>query len=629
MSSTLESYELIRFAEAFEGRIATAGEMLAGRPGLEAEKSWLTTALELVRTTRAPAAGVVDRVKDLPELDEAREEYAFHQQGLWVDSLEKLHAGITFTASSRAPVIEALFPHLKFAQLRRAPREVVFEYATSYERRTRSSYVSRIFAREDFALVRPVMDQVAAAHAAWRASHEPAPLSLEQEAVLREELVNLGRKLEVALRQARLLSEAALVPVPSVHEAAALGLKPKRKAGRGLAPSDDGLGALDLEPSDSMEPTEAELAEVAALDSSSDDQVPTRPPHASNRDVPLDEEAVDTRMAHGKEPATAGPRDGSTDTVGSDELATSGPEASVDDAAPGQGGARGRKREAHVDAHLGKDTSDSQSEAAPSLREFETSQTREDEPGAATAEPRESAPRGRRRESEEAPSSGDDSTNSAEASRPGSGRGRKRAAEAGLTSGEAPGPSEGERGRRARDAGSAPTTSDPSTESGDSRTQAARGRARDAGSSPTAGDSSNDAEGSRAQPARDAGSPPSADDTFNDSEGSRAQPARGRSRGAGAPPTVSDNSSAAEDPRTQPARGRHARDAGSPSVAGDTSNAAENARAQPARGRARDSGAPTASDDSAAPAPSRAQAPAVRKKKGVTSTPGAAGTETP
>ncbi|WP_164017067.1 hypothetical protein [Pyxidicoccus trucidator] len=267
MSSTLESYELIRFAEAFEARLATAGEMLAGRPGLEPEKRWLADALELVRTTRAPSAGVLDHVKDLPELEEAREEYAFHQQGLWVDALEKLHAGITFTASSRAPVIEALFPHVKFPQLRRAPRDAVIEYATSYERRTKSSYVSRIFARDDFALVRPVMEQVSTAHAEWRSSHEPAPLTPEQENVLREELVTLGRKLEAALRQARLLCEAAMVPVPSVYEAAGLSLKPKRRAGRGLAPAaDEGLAGFGDEPMDSMEPTEAELAEVAALD---------------------------------------------------------------------------------------------------------------------------------------------------------------------------------------------------------------------------------------------------------------------------------------------------------------------------------------------------------------------------
>ncbi|NVJ07821.1 hypothetical protein HUW63_21570 [Myxococcus sp. AM001] len=269
MSSTLESYELIRFAEAFEARLATAGEMLTGRPGLDAEKGWLTTALELVRTARAPTEGVLDRVKDLPELEEAREEYAFHQQGLWVDVLEKLLAGITFTASSRAPVIEALFPHLKFPQLRRAPREAILEYATSYERRTKSAYVTRIFARDDFALVRPVMEQVLSAHTAWRSSHEPSPLSLEQESLLREELVSLGRKLEQSLRQARLLAEAALVPAPTVYEAAGLNLKPKRRAGRGLTFSDDALAGFD-EPTDSMEPTEAELAEVAALDAGGD-----------------------------------------------------------------------------------------------------------------------------------------------------------------------------------------------------------------------------------------------------------------------------------------------------------------------------------------------------------------------
>jgi len=309
MSSTLESYELIRFAEAFEARLATAGEMLAGRPGLEPEKRWLADALELVRTTREPAGGVLERVKDLPELEEAREEYAFVQLGLWVDALEKLHAGITFTASSRAPVIEALFPHLKFPQLRRAPREAILEYATSFERRTKSSYVTRIFARDDFALVRPVMDQVFTAHSEWRSSHEPSPLTPEVETVLREELVALGRKLDVALRQARLLAEAALVPVPSVHEAAGLGLKPRRRAGRGLGPTaDEGLAGFPDEPVDSMEPTEAELAEVAALDAGGAEVASPGPEHdggAVPEDAPDGASTLEAADTAGSAPSDA------------------------------------------------------------------------------------------------------------------------------------------------------------------------------------------------------------------------------------------------------------------------------------------------------------------------------------
>ncbi|CAM4147295.1 hypothetical protein G4177_28280 [Corallococcus sp. ZKHCc1 1396] len=242
MSSTLESYELIRFAEAFEARLATAEEMVVGRPGLEAEKQWLASALERLREAREPAPRLLEQVKDLPELDEAREEFSFDQQGRWVDALEKLHAGITFTASSRAPVIEALFPHLKFPQLRRAPVELVNEYASSYERRFKSSYVTRIFSRDDFAMVRPVVELVASTFAAWNASLSPTPLPPEEEAALRESLVALGRRLDVALRQGRLLAEAALVPVPGVFEAAGLTLKPRKRAGRSLALSaEDGF----------------------------------------------------------------------------------------------------------------------------------------------------------------------------------------------------------------------------------------------------------------------------------------------------------------------------------------------------------------------------------------------------
>lgn len=475
MSSTLESYELIRFAESFEGRLATAGEMLAGRPGLEAEKSWLATALELVRTTRAPAAGVVDRVKDLPELEEAREEYAFQQQGLWVDALEKLHAGITFTASSRAPVIEALFPHIKFAQLRRAPRETIFEYATSYERRTRSTYVSRIFARDDFALVRPVMEMVATAHAAWRSSHEPAPLTPEVEVVLREELVNLGRKLEISLRQARLLSEAALVPVPSVHEAAALGLKPKRRAGRGLAPSDDGIAALDLEPADSMEPTEAELAEVAALGSGSVSSSASAM-DANEGSAQSESGHVDVAPAHDdtavKSSAdTAVPSDELEAATSSSEDAGSGsPDASPADGAhatvaeppPSHTPApRGRKREViHAEPDAGALATDSDAETNNTLSsstEGVPAQTSESSP--ASEGPRPGASRNRKRETVEDSSSTSSTTESA----PSSGRGRKRTSETSSAPDSEAAPQEPARAQPARQRASARASS-PNTE---------------------------------------------------------------------------------------------------------------------------------------------------------------------
>ncbi len=83
--STLEAYDLIRFAEAFEARLATASDVIAEREGLGLEKEWMATALRLVREALVPAPSLIERAKDLPELEEAREEFSFQQQNLWVD----------------------------------------------------------------------------------------------------------------------------------------------------------------------------------------------------------------------------------------------------------------------------------------------------------------------------------------------------------------------------------------------------------------------------------------------------------------------------------------------------------------------------------------------------------------
>jgi hypothetical protein len=274
--STLEAYDLIRFAEAFEARLATASDVIAEREGLEPEKEWMATALRLVREALTPAPALIERAKDLPELEEAREEFSFQQQNLWVDSLEKLHAGITFCASSRAPVIEALFPHLKFPQLRRAPQEAVNEFATAYERRLKSSYVTRIFMQDDFGFVRPVVDQVAKAYASWQASLTPASLSDALALPLRMELVAVGERLDIAVRQARLLAEAALVPVPGAFDSTGLAAKPKRRAGRGMPFGLEDLSA-DSAPDSAGEELDLDASEAPA-ELASDAAPPSAPP---------------------------------------------------------------------------------------------------------------------------------------------------------------------------------------------------------------------------------------------------------------------------------------------------------------------------------------------------------------
>jgi hypothetical protein len=295
--STQEAYDLIRFAEAFEARLVTANDTLADREGLEPEKEWMATALKLVRTALIPAPALLGRAKDLPELEEAREEFSFQQQNLWVDSLEKLHAGITFCASSRSPVIEALFPHLKFPQLRRASQETVDEFAAAYERRLKSSYVSRIFAQDDFSFVRPVVDQVASAYAAWQASLAPSSLSDAEIAPLRAEMISVASRLDVAVRQARLLAEAALIPVPDAFDASGLAAKPKRRAGRGLPFGSDDPSA-ETAPEDAG--ADSDVMEEPEPPMAPEEQAPPPEPVTETAPAPAEAEAKPSRRGRKK-----------------------------------------------------------------------------------------------------------------------------------------------------------------------------------------------------------------------------------------------------------------------------------------------------------------------------------------
>jgi hypothetical protein len=152
----------------------------------------------------------------------------------------------------------------------------VNEFATAYERRLKSSYVTRIFTQEDFAFVRPVVDQVAKAYASWQASLTPASLSDAQALPLRMELVSIGDRLDSAVRQARLLAEASLVPVPGAFDSTGLAAKPKRRAGRGLPFGLEDPSA-DSAPDSAGEDLDLDASEAPA-EPPADSEPPAAPP---------------------------------------------------------------------------------------------------------------------------------------------------------------------------------------------------------------------------------------------------------------------------------------------------------------------------------------------------------------
>jgi hypothetical protein len=230
MTTVLEAYDWIRFADQYGEKLEGALADLESRPQRVREKAWMRAGVELLEEERERAFPICERMRMLPEMTQAREEHAAQQVGPWVDALEKLLAGITFHFGSRAPVIEALFPHQKLIVLRRGNLDEVRTFANELERRLKSSYVERIFGQEEYAFARVVVEQVRAAYAAIGASIEGAPLSDEERTSLTEEAIAIARALETAIAQARLLAEAALVPFEGAFVDAGLNAKIKKRA---------------------------------------------------------------------------------------------------------------------------------------------------------------------------------------------------------------------------------------------------------------------------------------------------------------------------------------------------------------------------------------------------------------
>ncbi len=230
MSSLLDAYDTVAHSEVLVQRLETAFAELSRKQGLADEKVWLTQALERVTAARSTVGDLLSRVMRLPEMEPAREEHARALQNLAVDAVERLQAGITFQAGSRAPLLEALFGKLKLPLLRRVDREDFEKFCLDFEKRLNTGYAKRMFGEASLVLVVPTVEQVRGAFAAWRASFSAEPLEESAARGLRDELDACSRNLELPMRQARLLAEAALAPLKDVFEQTGLSQKPRKRS---------------------------------------------------------------------------------------------------------------------------------------------------------------------------------------------------------------------------------------------------------------------------------------------------------------------------------------------------------------------------------------------------------------
>ena len=256
----LDAFDTVSHSEQLLRRLESATAELSKKQGLKDEKAWLDTAIARVAAARDGVGDLLTRVLRLPELEPVKEGHARTLQGAAVDAVERLHAGITFAAGSRAPILEALYGKLKLPVLRRCDREDFEKFCIDFEKRLNTSYAKRMFADPSFEIVGPALSQLQQAFATWRGLFSNEPMSDSAAQALRDELDAVARRLELPCRQARLLAEAALTPLKELLENSGVSQKPKKRV---KAPDDD-ASMLDEEPIDPNTPSAEELAELAA-----------------------------------------------------------------------------------------------------------------------------------------------------------------------------------------------------------------------------------------------------------------------------------------------------------------------------------------------------------------------------
>jgi hypothetical protein len=267
-STPVESFELLVLAEQLAPRLEAAAKALAQLPGLEQEKEWLAAACARLGAARVEAHGeLLNRALRLPELEGQKGERGKLLQVAIADELERLQASITYVGGARSPLLEMLFLNLKVPALHKCGRAELERFCTEIERRLMSSYARRMFSGKPYAAVTPTVQTLGAAIATWRSVFIEPPLDDQAAAPLRQELAAAAGAVELSVRQARLLAQAALLPAADLLDAAGVVTAKARR--RGKDADEDTHPLLEHDPPDPRLPTPEERAEIETADAAS------------------------------------------------------------------------------------------------------------------------------------------------------------------------------------------------------------------------------------------------------------------------------------------------------------------------------------------------------------------------
>ena len=231
-----EAQDLTAFAAQTKERLALAATRFdETHDERTEERGWLEVAtLRVGEALEHTLVALLDAAP-LPEFASTRKVKAESLSSAWADAVEAVFDGIIANVSGNGPLVEAVFPHQRFASLRR-PGTAAHNFWLEFERRSESSYVKRLRSDPAYEFLTPLLEAAKASERALRESVAPRALPEAKAESLRSAVSVAAEALELALRQARSLCEAVFATTPAAVAELGLDAKPKRRVQRSEAP---------------------------------------------------------------------------------------------------------------------------------------------------------------------------------------------------------------------------------------------------------------------------------------------------------------------------------------------------------------------------------------------------------
>lgn len=268
MSRTLaEAFELLVSAEQLGPRLEAAATALAQLTGLDDEQQWLAAArarLASVQLDTKSLGQLLSRSLRLPDLAAQKNDRGKLLQSNLADEVERLQGAITVAGGARSPLLDTLFMDLKVPAIRKSARAELEKFCIELERRLKSTYAQRLLTSERYASVVPTVTSLRVAIGVWASVFVDPPLEGEAADALREELFAASQAVDLPVRQARLLAQAALLPATELFDAAGV----LTAAGKAKRVTTEGHPILEKDPPDPLLPTPEERAEIDELHAS-------------------------------------------------------------------------------------------------------------------------------------------------------------------------------------------------------------------------------------------------------------------------------------------------------------------------------------------------------------------------